>query len=87
MHYLTDEDQYMAFGLSGSTTTSSMDDADVIVAHYTGNQPKADDYDLNQRSQVSPDAHMLSKPESQRTRLCTVKYLFGTSDKREWLNP
>ena len=45
----------MAFGLSGSTNTSSMDDADVVVAHYTGNAAKADDYDLNERSQVSPD--------------------------------
>ena len=46
------DDEYMAFGLSGSPKSTTMDDADVVVAHYTNGQPKADDYFLNQRAQV-----------------------------------
>ena len=45
----------MAFGLSGRTDRSSMDDADVVVAHYSNNEAKADDYDLNARAQVSSE--------------------------------
>ena len=51
-YFFTDDDEYMAFGLSGSNSAVSMDNADVVVAHWTGNQPRADDYNLNQRSQV-----------------------------------
>ena len=43
----------MAFGLSGANDRSTMDDADFVVAHYSNNEAKADDYDLNARAQVS----------------------------------
>ena len=42
----------MAFGLSGSDAEVSMNNADVVVAHYTENKPRADDYNLNKRAQV-----------------------------------
>ena len=45
----------MAFGLSGANDRSTMDDADVVVAHYSNNEAKADDYDLNARAQVSSE--------------------------------
>ena len=62
----------MAFGLSGANDTSTMDDADVVVAHYSNNEAKADDYDLNARAQVS----------SQGTRVKTINHLSDTSGKK-----
>ena len=70
----------MAFGLSGSGSASSMDDADVVVAHYSGNAPKADDYDLNQRSQVSPVS------ASVGTRFTMNASKHNTRGEKEWLN-
>lgn len=45
---------YLSFGLSGSDSESSMDDADVIVAFYDqNNNPHAVDYRLTSRAQCS----------------------------------
>lgn len=45
--------QYMGFGLSGSSTATSMDNADVTITWIGNNgQPNAVDYFLRSRTQV-----------------------------------
>ena len=44
---------YMAFGLSGSSTELRMIGADVIVVHYDS-KPLAADYYIDNYAQVSP---------------------------------
>ena len=46
-------DQYMAFGISGSTTSTNMVGADVVVTWINSNGPSAVDYYLTERQQVS----------------------------------
>ena len=51
-HYI-DADEYMAFGISGSTSRSQMVGADVIVTYYTAAaEPMAVDYKLTAQAQV-----------------------------------
>ena len=51
MHVL-EKGEYMAFGLSGQETSSSMINADVAVTYLDGNKPMAVDYYLTQYAQV-----------------------------------
>ncbi|XP_067928629.1 protein Skeletor, isoforms B/C-like [Watersipora subatra] len=47
-------EDYMAFGLSGSTTRPQMNDADVVVADYReGSTPRAVDYFITSKAQCS----------------------------------
>ena len=46
-------DQYMAFGISGSTTSTNMVGADVVVTWINDDGPNAIDYYLTSRQQVS----------------------------------
>ena len=43
----------MAFGISGSNTSTNMVGADVVVTWITSNVPSAVDYYLTERQQVS----------------------------------
>ena len=45
-------DQYMAFGISGSTTSTNMVGADVVVTWINNDGPRAVDYYLIDRQQV-----------------------------------
>ena len=44
---------YMAFGLSGSDTSFSMVNADVVVADWVETDPRAVDYFITSRAQVN----------------------------------
>ena len=46
-------DQYMAFGISGSNTSTNMVGADVVVTWINNIGPSAVDYYLTNRQQVS----------------------------------
>ena len=48
-------DQYMAFGISGSSTSTNMVGADVVVTWINNNGPSAVDYYLTDRQQVAVD--------------------------------
>lgn len=43
---MVDEDEYLAFGISGSTEQSQMVGADVAVAYINGYQAYATDYNI-----------------------------------------
>ena len=45
-------DQYMAFGISGSNTSTNMVGADVVVTWINNDGPSAVDYYLTDRQQV-----------------------------------
>ena len=45
-------DQYMAFGISGSNTSTNMVGADVVVTWINNDGPRAVDYYLTDRQQV-----------------------------------
>ena len=45
-------DQYMAFGISGSNTSTNMVGADVVVTWINDDGPNAIDYYLTSRQQV-----------------------------------
>ena len=45
-------DQYMAFGISGSNTSTNMVGADVVVTWINNDGPRAVDYYLIDRQQV-----------------------------------
>ena len=45
-------DQYMAFGISGSNTSTNMVGADVVVTWINNDVPSAVDYYLTDRQQV-----------------------------------
>ena len=45
-------DQYMAFGISGSSTSTNMVGADVVVTWINDDGPSAIDYYLTDRQQV-----------------------------------
>ena len=45
-------DQYMAFGISGSNTSTDMVGADVVVTWINDDGPSAIDYYLTERQQV-----------------------------------
>ena len=45
-------DQYMAFGISGSNTSTNMVGADVVVTWINDDGPNAVDYYLTSRQQV-----------------------------------
>lgn len=49
-----DENEYMAFGISGAEGRTRMIGADVVVAYFNSDDSKfyADDYILNAKSQV-----------------------------------
>ena len=46
-------DQYMAFGISGSNTSTNMVGADVVVTWINNDGPSAVDYYLTDRQQVA----------------------------------
>ena len=48
-------DQYMAFGISGSSTSTNMVGADVVVTWINNDGPSAVDYYLTDRQQVAID--------------------------------
>lgn len=47
-----DEDEYMAFGLSGSEDSSRMEGADVAVAYMDGTRGYATDYNITAKAPV-----------------------------------
>lgn len=47
-----DDDEYMAFGLSGSETSSQMEGADVAVAYVDGTRGYAVDYNITAKAPV-----------------------------------
>lgn len=48
----SDEDEYMAFGLSGSETSSRMEGADVVVTYLDGTRGYAIDYNITAKAPV-----------------------------------
>lgn len=48
----SDEDEYMAFGLSGSEDSSRMEGADVVVAYMDGTRGYATDYNITAKAPV-----------------------------------
>lgn len=52
---LTAEDEYMAFGLSGSDEKSQMDGADVTIAYMDGARGFATDYSISAYAPVNPE--------------------------------
>ena len=51
-------DQYMAFGISGSNTSTNMVGADVVVTWINDDGPRAIDYYLTSRQQVKLLSYM-----------------------------
>ena len=52
MSFMFPIDQYMAFGISGSNTSTNMVGADVVVTWINDDGPSAVDYYLTSRQQV-----------------------------------
>ena len=50
--FMSPIDQYMAFGISGSNTSTNMVGADVVVTWINDDGPNAIDYYLTSRQQV-----------------------------------
>lgn len=46
------EDEYMAFGLSGSDSSSQMEGADVTIAYMDGTRGYATDYNITAKAPV-----------------------------------
>ena len=51
-HFIVVEGEYMAFGLSGSGSSSVMSGSDVITAYYDTNEAHAIDYKITAYAQV-----------------------------------
>lgn len=60
-----DEDEYMAFGLSGSTEKSQMVGSDVTIAYLDGYRGFASDYNITALTPVSSKNFVQSKTYKQ----------------------
>jgi len=57
-----DKDEYMAFGLSGSETSSRMEGADVAIAYMDDTRGYATDYNITAKAPVSKVIFNLLSP-------------------------
>lgn len=53
MTIIIDDDEYVAFGLSGSETEAKMEGADVAIVYFDALQGYAHDYNITAKSSVS----------------------------------